>query len=152
VYTERVGGSSPSPPTMVPLEELAVQLRFTGLIAVALLAGLAAAVSGAPASAMTFRIVPLAPGEFCGHGLVQVIAAEGEITEQTAQDFVAFANENMGTQPRNVLFLDSPGGNVVGALEFGKILRRLRTAVVIAKVIPLDDRGAVGIAAGRCMS
>ncbi|MBV9221353.1 MAG: hypothetical protein JOY94_18185, partial [Methylobacteriaceae bacterium] len=107
----------------------------------------------AAAAEMAFRLVPLGTTNFCGRSCVEIIAAEGEITDQTPEQFLAFASSNVGaSQARNVLFLDSPGGNVVGALRFGRMLRKLGTAVVVARVIPGDGVQAGGIAAARCMS
>jgi len=107
----------------------------------------------ASAAEMAFRLVPLGTTNFCGRSCVEIIAAEGEITDQTPEQFLAFASANVGAaQARNVLFLDSPGGNVVGALRLGRLLRKLGTAVVIARVIPGDGGQPGGIAAARCMS
>jgi hypothetical protein len=105
------------------------------------------------AAAMSFDLVQLGQSNFCGRGCAQIIAAEGEITESTPDEFLAFAKANAKAgQTRNVLFLDSPGGNVVGSLKLGKMLRRLGTAVVVARVLHGPDDRATAIAAGRCMS
>ena len=105
------------------------------------------------AAAMSFELVQLGQSNFCGRGCVEIIVAEGEITETTPDEFLAFAKANAAAgQARNVLFLDSPGGNVVGSLKLGKMLRSLGTAVVVARVLRGPDERATAIAAGRCMS
>ena len=85
VYTERVGGSSPSPPTSFRLVE-AVSARCG-------VRPLAVAVTPAAAqehgSSMSFRVAPLESHE-CGRHCPDVIVADGVIEAQTPQAFVNF--------------------------------------------------------------
>jgi hypothetical protein len=125
--------------------------RSSALLALAALCLVFLVPEQASANEMAFRVVALGQGSFCGRSCVQVITGEGEITEETPQQFLSFVSENPeAAQARNVLFLDSPGGNVVGSLKLGKVLRRLGTAVVVARAMP--TAGGTGIMAGRCMS
>ena len=86
VYTERVGGSSPSPPTRLGL--LKALSGLAGLIFFAALApGPAAAQDhGAP---MSFHVASLESHE-CGRHCPDVIVADGVIEAETPQAFVDF--------------------------------------------------------------
>lgn len=115
--------------------------------------GWASALVSASAAEMNFQIVQMSPNAFCGRDCVQIISGQGEITEETPDRFLQFAAANVqSAHTRNVLFLDSPGGNVVGSLQLGKVLRRLGTAVVIARVLTGPYGGEGVLAGGRCMS
>jgi hypothetical protein len=101
---------------------------------------------------MEFRLASLGGASFC-RGCVKVIVAEGEITGDTPDQFFAFANQSVGSgAARNVVFLDSPGGNVVGAMRLGKLLRQLGTVTVVGRVVDGDGQLPGGVAAARCMS
>ena len=106
---------------------------------------------GTQAAEMTFQTVQMSPNSVCGNRCVQIIVAEGEITGDTAERFLSFASAGTN-QLRNVVFLDSPGGNVVGSLRFGKVLRSLGTTVVVARVLPAPYGAPTAMVAARCMS
>lgn len=130
-------------------------MRSGRLIASMLIAvlGWASAPGVARAAEMNFQIIQMSPNEVCGRDCVQIISGQGEITEETSDRFLQFASANVqSSRTRNVLFLDSPGGNVVGSLQLGKVLRRLGTAVVIARVLSGPYGGEGVLASGRCMS
>ncbi|MBL8589670.1 MAG: hypothetical protein JNK46_14155 [Methylobacteriaceae bacterium] len=125
-------------------------MRLRPLIAAAgLLAALAAA---GPAQAMTFRLVSV--GGDCGQACPQVIAAEGEIERNSAETFAAFVRQRIGTgRLRNIIFLHSPGGNVVGAIKLGALFRRVGSAVVVAQAREGQGVGAdASFLSARCMS
>lgn len=121
-----------------------------------LMGALALAVAIAPlagAQAMSFRTVPVGNGVGgCGANCPQVVAAEGEIDESTANAFLSFVQENVGAgNLHGVVLLDSPGGKVNASMEFGRALRRLGMAVIVAR--PASEYfDAGGLAAGRCYS
>ena len=85
VYTERVGGSSPSPPTIFRSLSLFTLAAAFALVAVAVTP--AAAQNHGPS--MSFRVAPLESHE-CGRHCPDVIVADGVIEAQTPQAFVNF--------------------------------------------------------------
>lgn len=120
--------------------------------AAALLAGLiclGAPLSAARADDMSFRLVSL--GAHCGgRNCPAVIAAQGQITDQTPSEFLRFVENNVGRADLHaVIFLDSPGGKVVAAMELGRIWRRLGVAAVVGR--PDSSDGGQFLAA-RCLS
>ena len=81
---------------------------------------------------MTFRSVNFDSND-CGANCPQVIVADGVIEAETPQAFVDFAKQASQSQRlRSVIFMNSPGGNVVASMELGAAFRRLRAAVVVA--------------------
>ncbi len=150
-YTERVGGSSPSPPTS-PLGALArgraALSAFCGAAAFVCL--LAAAPAAAEQATMTFRSVNLDSND-CGADCPQVIVADGVIEVETPQAFVDFAKQASQSQRLlSLIFMNSPGGNVVASMELGADFRRLRAAVVVAGFASVGSRS--GPIAGQCLS
>jgi hypothetical protein len=154
VYTERVGGSSPSPPTNRPrgswsfLPSSGVARAF---IVLACVAGAAFAGAARAAQApMTFRAVSLdSPG--CGSRCPEVVVAEGVIENDTAQTFIDFARQaSLSARLRSVIFIDSPGGNVVASMELGAAFRKLSSAVIVAGYA--SQGGRSGPVSGQCLS
>jgi hypothetical protein len=96
---------------------------------IALLAG-----STAASARMQFTAVPLADSR-CGDSCPVVIQAEGRITREAANDFVAFA-KSVSDSGRllNMVMIHSPGGSVVGSMMLGATFRTLGTTVVVARV------------------
>ncbi len=144
VYTERVGGSSPSPPTIRRWRWVCA----IGVIAVAfgmMRPDAAAAGSGA----MTFRIEPLDVAN-CGARCPHVIVADGVIETTTPRDFVDFLKSGADDRKlRRVVFFNSRGGNVVASMAFGHILRELRVAGVVGR---FHGDGDAGPYVGECLS
>ena len=146
VYTERVGGSSPSPPTTASkwcaVFWLVALMSFgwAGLIGKA----------HAEANPMTFSIADLVEPE-CGSRCPKVVVAQGVIEAETPNDFLRFARAAaLANGLRAVVFIDSPGGNVVGSMELGVAFRRLRLAAVVAGYA--NSGGISGLVAGECVS
>jgi hypothetical protein len=113
---------------------------------------LAASLPGAAAGAeeMNFRLVS-ANGN-CGSRCPQMIAAEGEIGENTPDAFVSFIAQNVGGgNLHGVVLLDSPGGKVVASMELGQAIRRLGMAVIVARPAAQSGEG-VSLVSGRCYS
>ena len=145
VYTERVGGSSPSPPT----------IRELAQVLIAVMAGLVFAVCVAPRAAaqsapMSFHLAPLESSD-CGRRCPDVIVADGVIEEQTPEAFVNFLKSgSKDSKLRRVVFFNSRGGNVVASMVFGHILRELRIAGVVGRFeANATDAGPY---VGQCLS
>ena len=149
-YTERVGGSSPSPPTNPP-GALRLGARRVALGLLAALAWLAAdPLAAAEQAPMTFRSVNFA-SDNCVADCPQVIVADGVIEADTPQAFLDFAKQaSQSKRLRSVIFINSPGGNVVASMELGTEFRRLRAAVVVAGFATVGTRS--GPVAGQCFS
>ena len=148
VYTERVGGSSPSLPTM-----RTPSLRRV-ISAFAAAAGLLfqAAPPARAAEPMTFKVQPIGGVDgVCGKKCAEVISAEGEINNDTADNFVAFLASHAQEQAlRPVVLLESPGGTVVGSMQLGMVFRKIGAAVIVAQAVEGPDQ--VRVAPGLCMS
>jgi hypothetical protein len=111
---------------------------------------LAASPAQAEQAAMTFRSVNFDSND-CGAACPQVIVADGVIETETPQTFVDFAKQASQSQRlRSLIFLNSPGGNVVASMELGAAFRRLRAAVVVAGFATVGPRS--GPVAGQCLS
>jgi hypothetical protein len=97
---------------------------------------------------MSFRTVRLESAH-CGARCAVVIAAEGEIVETTPEAFRNFLHAHAGAgNLRSVVLIDSPGGKVIASMEFGRLLRRLGMAVIVAR----PTERANELAPGRCYS
>jgi hypothetical protein len=146
VYTERVGGSSPSPPTDYG------RVRALAAVAAAFLVGvilLAPAVAEERGGAMSFRVAPLESRE-CGKNCPDVIVADGVIEAETPQAFVDFLKAGGADKKlRRIVFFNSRGGNVVASMVFGHILRGLRIAGVVGR---FEAGGDPGPYVGECLS
>jgi hypothetical protein len=116
-----------------------------------ILTALACASPARAAEPMHFDIATLGDGK-CGGQCPRVIAASGQIGEDSADAFIAF----VGAQARagdvkSIVLLDSPGGKVMAAMDFGRVLRRLGMAVIVAR--PTEQTAAMGaLAPARCYS
>jgi hypothetical protein len=113
----------------------------------------------APAQAqmgpMTFRLVPLSDPARCGRDCIEVISAEGEITDSTPQDYLDFIQQHVHDPRLRVLvFMTSPGGKVVASMKLGELFRASGAMAVVARVRP--SRAGSGhnafIAPGACYS
>ena len=110
----------------------------------------AATTSLAEQTPMTFRSVsPEAPD--CGARCPQVVVADGVIDETTPQAFAEFARQkSLSRRPRSIVFLNSPGGNVVAAMDLGRGFRRARVAAIVAGYA--SQGGISGPVPGECLS
>jgi hypothetical protein len=144
VYTERVGGSSPSPPT-----RFGSRIRLPALLATFALAAVAATPVAAQGHAMSFRVAPLESRE-CGRHCPDVIVADGVIEAETPLAFVNFLKSGSSdARLRRIVFFNSRGGNVVASMVFGHILRGLRIAGVVGRFGAGRDPGPY---VGECLS
>jgi hypothetical protein len=105
----------------------------------------------AQAEDMSFRIVSV-NSDGCGANCPQVIAAQGEISLETPEAFIAFVRENArGGKLHGIVLLDSPGGKVVGSMELGQAFRKLGMAVIVARPAA-DQSRTMALVSGRCYS
>jgi hypothetical protein len=144
VYTERVGGSRPSPPTRTLVGLLLFTLVFAGLSLSATGRALA------QTQPMSFHLATV-DSKGCARSCPQIIVAEGVIEEDTPDNFVDFIR-SAADQPgaRGVVLLSSPGGRVVASMRLGAALRKLGAAVIVARSEHEGDRDLT--IAGQCMS
>jgi hypothetical protein len=106
------------------------------------------ATASAHAEPMAFRLAPLTSGR-CGAQCPEVVAAEGEIVEETPDELIAFLRDHIRSgRVRSILLLDSPGGKVVASMQLGHALRKLGMAVIVARVSPETGE----LVSGRCYS
>ncbi len=105
------------------------------------------------AETMTFRLATIGTENNCRRGCAEIISAEGEITNDTADQFLAFLTEH-GQDPelRPVVLIQSPGGTVVGAMQLGTAFRKLGAAVIVAAVREYADTHTSVVTSGSCMS
>ena len=118
--------------------------RLAFLVAVLVLAA-----SAARASDMSFSLVPVGDPAQCGSGCPLAIAAQGEITNSTPEQFRSFVAASLPSGVRSVVFLDLPGGKVMSSMELGRMFRRLGVAAIVAR--PIEGSGTA-FGAGRCYS
>ncbi len=66
------------------------------------------------------------------------IAAEGIITKNTPEEFRRFLRENLVYKENRIEF-NSPGGNLYGAIELGRIIRRMGNPTTVGRTLLLDN-------------
>ena len=103
------------------------------------------ATSAWAASEMTFRLVSV-------NGASAVIAATGQITENTPDRFAEFMDENPEVRGRRpVVLIDSPGGKVIASMQLGKLLRQVNASAVVAAA-QADGEGGTVVTNAQCFS
>ena len=120
------------------------------VVMIALLEGLCAAGPSSSAQAMKFTFVPVSARDWCTRSCPVAIAASGLIELETAaqlEALLAAIDPNDGV----LVFLNSTGGSVVGAMQLGQVFRRVKADVAIANQA-FDAQGRVQIGPGRCLS
>ena len=69
----------------------------------------------------------------CGSRCPSVVVAEGVIEPETPEAFDEFAlREALSPDRPSLIYLNSPGGNVVASMELGDEFRRLRVTAIVA--------------------
>lgn len=112
------------------------------------------ALCGAPgvcaaAPEMTFRLASVSATGACKGACPKAIVADGEIGDSTPEDFVRFVKANIDDRSvRAVVLLNSPGGKVFSSMRFGKMLRAVGAAAIIAR----SDESTGALRAGSCFS
>lgn len=74
--------------------------------------------------------------EACGPGCDEWIAAEGKIDAGAAERFRALLKTLKDRRPP--IYLHSPGGNISGALELGRLVHDRKFTVSVGYTVPLD--------------
>ena len=110
-----------------------------------------AAPGGAARAEMSFSIVKVGGAAGCGAKCALAVAADGDITDSTASEFLAFVRANGNRDLHSVVLINSPGGKVVGSMEFGRVLRKIGALAIVARPV-VDSNGVTHIAQGRCFS
>ncbi len=163
VYTENVGGSSPSPPTAPPVRRTWSFSARLGLAASLVLSATAAVLLGGAALAaepMSFELLTIAGPAPCAKRRcssaevkADVISAQGEITNDTAASFLSFVQAHGGDPDfRPLVMLSSPGGTVVGAMKLGLVLRQVGATVLVARARGEEGSDDLHIVSSYCMS
>lgn len=123
-------------------------------LTVSILTGLGTGPARASVEPMSFQIVPLgAVNGVCGRTCTEIISANGEITNDTADQLVQFLTQNAGNNGITpVILLESPGGTVIGAMQLGMVFRKIGAAVIVGEPVGDAQIHKVGIGPGYCMS
>lgn len=124
-----------------------MRLKFLSWATAGLVACMVMSVSAR--AEMSFRIVSIG-SDTCGPRCGTAVAAEGDITDSTAENFIAFVQANPRRDLHSVVLLNSPGGKVLGSMEFGRVLRRIGALAIVARAVEQD--GVTRIAQGKCFS
>jgi hypothetical protein len=88
-----------------------------------------------PATSMRFEWHSELPTNRCGESCRRWISAVGPITDQTPNDFQAFANANKDSIRGAALVLDSGGGSVAATLDLGRTIRRLGMKTTVGRTV-----------------
>lgn len=125
--------------------------RARALAGFAMMLGLAFAPSAA--NAMTFSLVRLQGQGFCKPDCPVVIYANGQITAESPDQFYRFVATTPGIDKvRNAVMINSPGGQVVGALMLGLVWKQLNMVTYVARPIVDGAGNAAAIVPARCYS
>ena len=163
LYTENVGGSSPSPPTAPRRSRTGASFPrrvLTGALASSLcVAALPGDVARA-AEPMAFELLTVSGAvpchkRRCGAGEVRadVIGAQGEITNDTADAFRSFVQQHTGDPDfRPLVLLNSPGGTVVGSMKLGLLFRQIGASVLVGRARAVEGSEDLNVVSGYCMS
>ena len=160
VYTENVGGSSPSPPTMPRRGPTLLRSCASAALAVATAFTVLPVAVARAAEPMTFELLTIAGPAPChkrrcteAEVRADVISAQGEITNDTADAFKAFVQQHASDPDfRPLVLLNSPGGTVVGAMKLGLMLRQFGSSVLVARARGTDGSEDLHVVSGYCMS
>jgi hypothetical protein len=103
-----------------------------------LLTGLAVTFAGVvwsvPALTMSFVLSPMADPD-CGASCPLVIVASGEIELDSNERFFSFVTSKVvGQKVTSVVLMSSPGGNLVGSLRLGILMRQLGFSIMVGQV------------------
>lgn len=111
-------------------------------------------IAAAQADDMTFRLVPIGDPAKCKSQCLDVIAADGQITNSTPDDFVAFLMKTFqDPRVRSVVLLNSPGGGVAASMQLGAALRKVGALAIVARAEAAGGRSSgVVLTAGGCYS
>jgi hypothetical protein len=87
-----------------------------------------------PAVAMTFSLNAISDPS-CGNNCPKIIVASGEIELDSDDKFIRFIRAEVLPQKiTSVVLMSSPGGNLVGSLKLGVVIRQLGFSVMVGQV------------------
>ncbi len=90
--------------------------------------------SASAVSAMTFSLQDL-DDPSCGAACPKVIVASGEIELDSNDRFFNFVrSEVLGRKVASLMLMSSPGGNLVGSIKLGMIVRQLGFSIMVGQV------------------
>ena len=160
VYTENVGGSSPSPPTKPRRGRSGLARGLSAVLVAATACSVLPVAAARAAEPMAFELLTIAGPAPCRKGRctdaevrADVISAQGEITNDTAEAFKVFVQQHASDPDfRPLVLLNSPGGTVVGAMKLGLMLRQFGSSVLVARARGTDGSQDLHVVSGYCMS
>ena len=160
VYTENVGGSSPSPPTKPRRGRNSLARGLSALLVAVTACSVLPVAAARAAEPMAFELLTIAGPAPCRKGRctdaevrADVISAQGEITNDTAEAFKVFVQQHASDPDfRPLVLLNSPGGTVVGAMKLGLMLRQFGSSVLVARARGTDGSQDLHVVSGYCMS
>lgn len=121
--------------------------------ALLVLGALGAARPAAAEEPMSFRLVTIGGKGGCPRDCADIIAAEGEIDNDTADRFVSFLADHLRDHDlRPLVLIESPGGTVVGAMQLGTVFRRIGAGVMVASTLAVGDGDQALLVPGACLS
>jgi hypothetical protein len=109
---------------------------FILFIAIAIVMGLASPAETQPfqSGPSKFRRAFFATAD---RGNIEWIVADGEITADTPTDFRRFLlTDGIRRGDKLEVYLNSPGGNLVGDIQFGKAIREFGLGTRVARTVP----------------
>lgn len=99
-----------------------------------------------PVAAMTFSLNAIGDPT-CGNDCPKIIVASGEIELDSDDKFIRFIRSEVLPQKiTSIVLMSSPGGNLVGSLKLGMVIRQLGFSIMVGQV----SGGA--FMTGRCFS
>lgn len=102
---------------------------------------------------MSFELITIAGKGGCPRDCAEVIAAEGEIDNDTADRFVTFLSDHLQDRDlRPVILIQSPGGTVIGAMQLGTVFRHIGAAVIVGSARPMGNGEEARVVPGACLS
>lgn len=105
------------------------------------------------ADAMTFSLARLQGQGLCKPDCPTVIFANGTITADSPNQFAAFMTRTPGiVGTRSAVMINSPGGQVVGAMLLGLMWKELKMTTFVAQPVVDGSGNATAIRSARCYS
>jgi hypothetical protein len=136
-------------------ESFSITVRFPKIrhLLSALIALATGLVAPPAAEAMTFSLARLQGQGLCKPDCPMVIFANGAITAESPNEFAAFLTRTPDIAGvRSAIMINSPGGQVVGAMLLGLMRKELKMTTFVAQPVVDTSGNAVAIRSARCYS
>ena len=102
---------------------------------------------------MGFRLQTILGKGGCPRDCEEVIVAEGQIDNDTADRFVAFLADHLQDHDlRPLVLIESPGGTVLGAMQLGTVFRQIGAVVIVASALSVGEGDQALMVSGACLS